>query len=261
MSAGRTSGRSIKWRRSAGDTSIGHATAYCRHLEALSGTQPSLRAQVLRGVALELERLANHTGDLGALADDVGFLPTASYCGRLRGDFLNSTAILCGNRFGRTMVRPGGVGWDLDPARIESIRQKLEPAMVDVIGATEVLRSSLSVQSRFEQTGRVSREVCEQLGLVGVAARACGVARDVRHDFPFGIYRFAFIPVSTWDTGDVFARAYVRALEIERSGQFVMQQLSTLPAGPARVAVGRWLPIRWRWRWSRAGAARFATWR
>ena len=143
-----------------GDTSIGHATAYCRILEALAAAQPSLRAQALRGVALELERLANHTGDLGALADDVGFLSTASYCGRLRGDFLNSTAMLCGNRFGRTMVRPGGVGWDLDPARIEQIRHKVEPAMADVIGATEVLRSSLSVQSRFEETRpRLARSV------------------------------------------------------------------------------------------------------
>jgi len=63
---------------------------------------------------LELERLANHAGDLGAIANDVGYLPTASYCGRLRGDFLNMTALICGNRFGRGMLRQGGVAFDLD---------------------------------------------------------------------------------------------------------------------------------------------------
>ncbi|MGA2499817.1 MAG: NADH-quinone oxidoreductase subunit C, partial [Tepidisphaeraceae bacterium] len=75
----------------AGDTTIGHATAYCQIVEALADCQKPARAQTLRGVALELERLANHCGDLGAIAGDIGFLPTASYCGRIRGDYLNMT--------------------------------------------------------------------------------------------------------------------------------------------------------------------------
>jgi hypothetical protein len=104
----------------AGDTSVGHATAYCQVLEALSKCQKMPRAQALRGIALELERLANHVGDLGALANDVAFLPTAAYCGRLRGDFLNMTATLCGSRFGRGMIRPGGVGFDVDS---ETVRE------------------------------------------------------------------------------------------------------------------------------------------
>jgi Ni,Fe-hydrogenase III large subunit len=222
----------------AGDTSIGHATAYCHALEALAGCSVSARAQTLRGIALELERLANHTGDLGALAGDVGYLPTAAYCGRIRGDFLNLTALICGSRFGRGLVRPGGVGFDVDGARAAQLRERLERALHDVTSAVSLLWETPSVLARFEETGTVAREVCDALGLVGVAARACGIERDVRHEFPAGIFRFVQIPVSTWHTSDVFARAYVRWLEIQRSAAFVREQLAVLPDGPARAAVG-----------------------
>jgi Ni,Fe-hydrogenase III large subunit len=221
----------------AGDTTIGHATAYCQAVEALTGCQSPIRADALRGVALELERLANHTGDLGALSGDVGYLPTASYCGRLRGDFLNLTALICGSRFGRGLVRPGGVTFHLDDDRRKRCLERLEAAYRDVENAVNLLWNSASVQARFEETGTVDQETALALGMVGPAARACGIECDVRHDFPTGIFRFAQVPMSTWTTGDVFARAYVRWLEIQRSVAFVKDQLLGLPDGPIREAV------------------------
>jgi Ni,Fe-hydrogenase III large subunit len=215
----------------AGDTSIGHATAYCQVIEALGGLRASARAEVLRGIALELERLANHTGDLGALAGDVGFLPTSSYCGRIRGDVLNMTGLICGNRFGRGLVRPGGAGFDLDTAMADDLLSRLDAIEKDLIVAIGLLWKTSSVMARFEGTGALNRETGELLGLVGPVARACGIGRDVRQDMPAGIFQFAQIPTATWDSGDVLARAIVRWMEIKRSIAFIRAELPNLPDG------------------------------
>lgn len=222
----------------AGDTSCAHAAAYCQAIEGLADSTATARGHFLRAIAMELERLPNHTGDLGALSEDVGFLPTSAFCGRIRGDFLNTVGLWAGNRFGRGLIRPGGVGLDLDPARVEKMLDRLRGAYRDVTGAVELLWSTPSVQARFEETGAVASEDAQALRLVGPAMRACGIDHDVRTDFTFGAYRFALIPVSTWPSGDVFARALVRWLELQHSHNFVAQELACVPAGPPRAEIG-----------------------
>jgi Ni,Fe-hydrogenase III large subunit len=220
----------------AGDTTIGHGQAYCMVMEALAGAKVPPRAEVLRGIALELERLANHTGDLGAIAGDVGYLPTASFCGRIRGDFLNMTAVLCGSRFGRGLLTPGGTVFDLTAAQRDDLLKRLAEARRGLTDAVELLWSSPSVMGRLEDTGRLTREQGLELGLVGPAARACGIKRDVRNDYPFGIYRMTNLPVATAFHGDVCARTMIRWQEAQKSMDFIEEQLRQIPGGGHRAA-------------------------
>ena len=222
----------------AGDSTIAHATAHALVLESLAGSEAPMRAQWLRAIALELERLANHTGDLGALANDVAFLPTSASCGKIRGDFLNLTALLCGNRFGRGLVRPGGCRHELESERAKQLLERLRVALAELDQAAAWLWDASSVRARFEGTGIVSNEQAADIGLVGPAARACGLVRDVRYDHPAGWHRFAQVPVAVWPGGDVFARARVRWLESQRSGKFIEEQIVAPPEGLLRTDVG-----------------------
>ncbi|NLO91591.1 MAG: hydrogenase [Elusimicrobia bacterium] len=215
----------------AGDTTIAHTTAYCRALQALSGASADERTDALRAAALELERLANHTGDLGAMAGDIGYLPTMSFCGRLRGDYLNMTALLCGSRFGRGLFGEKGAKHELSIDTASELLNRLSRTARDTETAIDLLWDTPSVLARFEETGKLAPQIARQLGLVGPAARACGMKLDARRDFPTGYYSKNPLEPALCHTGDVYARARVRWLEIRNSLETV-QRAAQQAVGP-----------------------------
>ncbi|MBI4208523.1 MAG: NADH-quinone oxidoreductase subunit C [Deltaproteobacteria bacterium] len=215
----------------AGDTVLGHGLAYCHAIEGLCGKSVSQRAKRLRAIALELERLANHAGDLSALAGDIGFLPANAYFGRLRGEFLNLLMEISGNRFGRSLVRPGGVLFDIAKESLANFQKRIAQAATEMKEVAELFFSTPSVLSRLEHTGSVSTGIAKDLGLVGPAARASNLLRDIRHDYPTGAYRFEYIPPMRLSSGDVYARARIRSLESKKSLEFISEQLKSLPLG------------------------------
>jgi Ni,Fe-hydrogenase III large subunit len=226
----------------AGDTVVAHSSAWSGAIEALGRSHKSARAQSIRGVALELERLANHIGDLGAIAGDVAFQPASVHFGRMRGDCLNLLMTISGNRYGRGLVRPGGVTFDITSRMIEEIQRTLARLDQDIRPVAELFFGTATVQSRLEGVGVVSQALCRERGFVGPVARSCDVHRDVRHDHPYGVFRFVQIPVATSWAGDVFARAVVRWIEIQRSLEFVREQVASLPRGELRAPCGSLMP-------------------
>ena len=153
----------------AGDTVIGHASAACGAIEALARSRKSPRAQAIRGIALELERLANHIGDLGAIAGDIAYLPAASYFGRMRGECLNLLMTLSGNRYGRGLVRPGGALFDIPPAMAAEMRSRLRACCPPSWSRSATCCSRTPRCRRASKASAWShaRPACD-LGLVGV---------------------------------------------------------------------------------------------
>ncbi|MFH2090883.1 MAG: NADH-quinone oxidoreductase subunit C [Pseudomonadota bacterium] len=205
----------------AGDTAVGHSLCMAQAVEALTDVQPDNGAKIIRTIALELERIANHIGDLGALSGDVAFLPPANYFGRLRGDFLNLSLLLCGNRFGKGMVRPGGVRFTLNDEVRKTLTDRLKELRPHVEHVLDLLFNASTVRARFEGCGAVSNADAEHLGLVGPAGRACGLSYDVRRQFPTEHYGQIDIPENKKMTGDVYARARVRYDEVLQSIQII----------------------------------------
>lgn len=209
----------------AGDSSIAYAWGYCAAVEALGEAPPPPQAEAVRGVALELERIAMHLAGLSGLATDIAFLQGGTSYGRLRTAIINATQRLCGSRFGRGWLRPGGVRHGLDQARSRELLDTLAAFARDLGLVNDLMLSSRSVQARFRGIGTVSRQAALDLGLVGLAARASGVALDARCDLPGALYREHPVDTPTEAGGDCWARLRLRMREIDASLAWIRRVL------------------------------------
>lgn len=209
----------------AGDTSIAYAWGYCAAVEALSGTQVSMTVERVRGVALELERVAMHLVTLTGLATDIAFLQGGASYGRLRTAIINATMRVCGSRFGRGWLRPGGVRFGITDALRRDLLDTLAAFAKDIAEVNALMLGARSVQSRFQGVGVLSRKAAADIGMVGLAARASGVAGDARVSLPGRLYAAHPVVSLTEVGGDCWARMSLRMREIGESVRWLKEVL------------------------------------
>jgi Ni,Fe-hydrogenase III large subunit len=219
------------------DTAVGNALAHAVALEELLGVEAPPRAEALRTMALEVERLASHLGDLGGLSADVGYSAGAAIFARLRGAALGLGELLTGNRLQRGYVAPGGVTRDLEPGSRAAFATALSDLTRQATASLPLVLEHPAVIERMEDTGRVSPSLARAFGLVGPAARASGSDYDARAVFRHGRYpEHAPVPARR-DSGDVLARAQVRGREILASLSLLAAWVGDLPQSPVRVPI------------------------
>ena len=228
----------------SGDTSFGHATAFCHAIERACAIEPPPRARALRTVCLELERIYNHIADIGAIATDVAFVVANAQAMRLKERVLRVNEQLTGNRLLRGMACLGGVRFDFEPDQLETLRQLIAELRPEFESLVELIRESSGTRDRLETTGVLKPEVARHLGVVGIAGRASGFDHDLRRDFPHAFYDQVQFAVPVFSEGDVQRRLVVRREEIYQSFAILQQVLDRLPAGPLRAEVGRLPPNR-----------------
>ncbi len=218
--------------RVSGDSTVAIAWAYCMALESATGTAVPQRAQWLRALLLERERVANHLGDLGALGNDAGFAVGLAQFSRLREDWLRLSKDCFGHRLLMDCVVPGGVAADLPAAAADALRRQCDAVAGEVAELRALYDGHAGLQDRFIGAGRVEPPLASRLGLTGLAGRASGIAADLRCDQPWAPYAPLNVLMATQRNGDVAARVAVRFDEVFESLRLIRALLDGLPAGP-----------------------------
>lgn len=223
--------------RVSGDSTVAFAWAYCMALESALGIEVPERAQWLRALMLERERVANHLGDLGALGNDAGLAFGLAQFSRLREDWQRLSMDTFGHRFMMDRVAPGGVAADPQAVLLELMRAQCDEIEREVIGLRAAYDEHAGLQDRFMGAGRVTPQLAAQLGLTGLAGRASGRAADLRCDAAWSPYDRLEVAMATHRNGDVAARVAVRFDETVESLRLIRALCAGMPGGPARVDV------------------------
>lgn len=209
-----------------GDSAVAGVSAYAGLLESLGNLKIEKTVQVQRALMLELERAAFHIGDLGAIAGDIAYISGADFYGAVRTVVINTSQSFGGNRFGRGFVGIGANRFSIEKHIAEKAIKNLRKVKDDIDAISSAFFSDPIVLSRLEDTCVVDKNEMIRLNVVGMAARSCGIKRDVRTDNPWGYYKELKFKTHVCDKGDLFSRAYLRYLEAVESLETAIKILS-----------------------------------
>ena len=222
--------------RISGDSTVAYSFAFARAVEAALEIEPPQRAQILRGVMAELERVANHFGDIGAICNDASFTLIHAHCGIFRERVLAAADRAFGHRLMMDRIVPGGVE-DMSPGGARGILLMIEETEPQFAEIVRLYDDTPSLQDRTCTTGIVSKELVTQWAAGGHVGRASGRSFDARRDLPYAPYDGAAFDVPVLNEGDVNARVWIRIREIEQSFRMLKVWCADLPAGQTRVAL------------------------
>ncbi len=231
--------------RICGVCSVAHGMGYCEALEQIAGVDAPPRARLIRSIALELERLYNHVGDIGNICAGAAFHYGTATGAYLKERLQQMNERLAGNRFLRGLVIPGGARLDLSDDLLRALTTTLQDTLAGLDSLMGRIEANPSVVDRLDDTGVLQHHAALDLAVAGVAARASGVNRDARRDHPHGAFAGPGSPdlhVVTDLKGDAMARVKVRALEARESIRLVGEFVRRLEPGPLRVALAEPLP-------------------